>query len=427
MNKQVFGCADRRIVIFLSLCLLFVIYFWLSIPYYSGDVKNHLAWAKSLINLGPMGFFERDFKPFIYPNYPPLAMWLFSISLFTYQHIVKWAWDLNFAISFFPSNLLYFLGWENLEIAFLKLPAILSVFGLSILLPALLNLEKKISLEEKLLVGGSFLLNPAAFYLSGLWGQIDFLPIFFLILAIYGVYRKNIWLTPIGLSLGLLSKPTVLIFAPIILILLGKKFNLKAFLIVVCLTILIFYLFFVPFHRFSLNWPFQLYLDNLNIVARTTEENALNFWGLLFNFQRVEDSNKFLILTYQQWGYLLLALVMAVPLIKFIKSKLEITQTMSILYILSLISFLLLTRMHERYLAPALVFATFLAILNKKIILELLLISFFYLVNLYRGSFQPDIPLFNFLVKNLWSLRAFAVGLVVVTVYQIYLYIKYEN
>lgn len=394
-------CNNFKISILLL--IVFLIYFAISLPDYSGDVKNHVVWAQSILSFGPLGFYERDFPGFAFPNYPPLAMALFTASLKLYQLTNQLVWFLNTNLPVFPSKLVYFVQWENVLISFLKLPAILSNIGIAVFLLLLLGIVNQKN-WVKIAALLSFVLNPAALYLSTVWGQIDYLPLFFLLFSIYFILKKKFYLPVILISLSILSKQTVIIFLPIFFYLVIKQFGWKRFLISLGLILGIFILSYVPFNNTSLIWPFEIYKKNFDMVAYSVAEDSLNFWGILFNFQRHSDLDNFLFFSYQHWGYILYTLFITLPAIKFFNltksvvnmlDKGFIKNLFSFLLILSLSYFFFLTRMHERYLAPAIVFSVVLSFFDRKYIPVFLGISVINLVNLYKGLYKPEI---NFLV-----------------------------
>lgn len=409
-------------VIFLSLVILF---FALSVPYYSGDVKNHLVWAQSILNDGPFGFYERTFHNFAFPNYPPVAMWLFVVGLKLYQIINQITWYLNVSLGIFPSSLIYYLQSENVLISFLKLPAIISNLITAIFMFLTIKaINPKISLWKSMLSTILFLFNPAIFYLSVVWGQIDILPIMFFLIALYLLIKKLPLWSAIFVTLSLLSKQTVIIFLPIYLFFIFKQYGFRILSLVTTIILILFYIAYLPFHSPSLIWPLQLFKTNFDMVAHSVNENAINLWGFLFSFNRVSDEQFFLIFTFQQWGYILFILLIFIPLVKLFKEKINFSELFLMLLIVVLVYFFSLTRIHERYLAPALVFSPLLTLMNKRYWVGYFFFTFLYLLNLYRGLFQPDISLFNFLVNSILFLKILVIGYLIMIVYYIYHFSK---
>ena len=111
---------------------------------------------------------------------------------------------------------------------------------------------------------------------------------------------------------------------------------------------------------------------------------ALNFWGIFGNWKA--DSLTFLGISYLHWGMMMLIFAyLAMFLTKSIKKILA----PPIIYLTASVSimafFILLTRMHERYLLPIFPFLLIASLLLKSrfIFVMYLLISLIYFINLY--------------------------------------------
>ncbi len=400
----------NKILWCVGLVAVFFFYIVLSFPYYSGDIKNHLAWAQSLDTQGFMGFYERDFPGYAFPNYPPVAMTLFWLSWKFYQLKYALVWWLNLNVSFFPSQLVPFMQWENVVISFQKLPAMVSTLGVGVVIYKLLELLK-VSSKVRLSATAIFLLNPATLYLSSIWGQIDFLPLFFFLWSVLLLFKKKLGWSYLLAGLALLSKQTVLIFWFVYLAVIFKQYGIKQSIRCILLTIVMFYASYLPFHSFSLTWPFELYYKNFTLVAESTSENAINLWGFFYDFVRHDDRSKWLGLSLQTWGFLMFAITIIPTGIYFIFKKITLEKFLEFLMLISFLDFFFLTRMHERYLAPGLVFLVLIAAIKRKRYFYILLFFvFLYALNLYRGLYQPDIPLFVEMGESIWFMKMLVVG-----------------
>lgn len=395
----------NRIVLFL---VPLVVYCLLALPIYSGDVKNHLVWAESIINKGTLGFYERDFPGFAFPNYPPLAMAGFALSLRSDQLLTQLVWWLNLQLPIFPSPLVHYLEWENTTIAFLKLPAILANIALAYGLYRLTNLRKKAYLL--------IIFNPALIYLSVVWGQIDVLPITLLVIAALAILSKKPILGAILLMLAVLSKQTSVIFLPLLFYEIFRQSGPKVTASAIAVALTIFFLSYLPFYGFDFTAPLKLFQLNFQLVAHSVAENSINLWGALFNFQRYSDEAKLWGITYQNIGLLLFVGSMLPLIVKYLKNSFSLERFMLLLLLINGLYFLLLTRMHERYLVGVVIYLTALASLNRRYLPALIFFSILHLLNLYRGLYQPDVALFNILVTSGWVLKGLVVGYVLVMV-----------
>lgn len=402
----------------------FLFAFLLSLPFYSGDIKNHLVWGKSIVSEGPVGFYGRSFHDYAFPNYPPLAMGFFAAGFESYSLSSNLIWQLNTSVGLFPSRLVSFWQWENMEISFLKLPALLAPIGIAVAMWLLLGLDPKIKEREKYLAVFLVLLNPAIIYLSFVWGQIDLLPVMFLLFAFYLLFKKRLWWAFLLSALALLSKQTVIVFWAIFVFMAWRKFGLVKTAGGVLLSVAVFYLAYLPFHAFSLTWPLELYRTNFSLVAESVGENSLNMWGALFAFQSHSDLQRFFLLTFQQWGYLLFAAI-AGPLVLILNQrKFAEKDFWQVLFLVTITYFFVLTRMHERYLIPAIVFSALAIPFTKKMWLPFVFFSLLQFLNLYRGLYQPDISFLTAQAKSVPILTVWVLLYLLTLCYLIYNFVR---
>jgi len=125
----------NKSIIFFVFLLIAGLMFRLGLVYfqYSGDVKNHLVWAKAVVE-NPEGVYQRQFPGFNMANYPPLALIFFSLSWRLYQGSVFLINQLNIHYQFFPSAMVSLFDSLNMQAAFLKLPSIVSDLGIALLI-----------------------------------------------------------------------------------------------------------------------------------------------------------------------------------------------------------------------------------------------------------------------------------------------------
>jgi Gpi18-like mannosyltransferase len=412
--------------------LVFLALFFLSIPHYSGDVWNHLVWGKSIADYGTFGFYSRTFKDIAFPNYPPFAMMLFAASYKIYQIIYQLAWYLNQNLGFFPSNFIYFLQSNNVQIAFLKIPTITASILISYILfkvaPKILD---NTAFKKNLLLAALFILNPAIFYLSVVWGQIDLIPILFLFLSSYFIFSKNLFLISVFASLALLTKQTIIIFWFIQIIFMLKILGVKKTFISAGITFAIIYLFYIPFLGINPLEMINLYQANFTYVAELSQVNSINLWGFLYDLQPVSDHKLFMSFSYNFIGKALFIGALIPVLLALFTSKIERFKKDSQIYVLvyvffitTILYFLLLTRMHERYLIPAVVFIYVLIIHRKFHVFNLIFFSFLVFINLYRGLLVPESSILKTLVFSTPFLEVLFVIYFLLAFYNIVLFAR---
>ncbi|OGK09222.1 hypothetical protein A2767_06785 [Candidatus Roizmanbacteria bacterium RIFCSPHIGHO2_01_FULL_35_10] len=385
---------------------------------YSGDVTNHMIWGEDAVKHGLPGYYERNFEK-LYghtsPNYPPLAILFFSFLYLIKEWIYQFAWFLNFHISFFPSNFIYFLKDFDYYPYLLKFPAIFSDIGIACI--TYLFAQKIVGKKKTkwpvialLLV----LFNPAYFYNSAYWGQTDSIPLFFLLTSFFLlIYRGKILTSTVLFTLGILSKQTVVIFIPLYLIILYRLISLKTLVKIFLVSLLVFWLFFLPFFRQGnlLTYPFTTYLNKILLSPGIpfTSNHAFNIWYLLTGSRLTLASSKFILnISHTMWGYLVTGFLSLLILFKLFRhsgeqSESRIVVVKNILYagfLIPLASFLFLTKMHERHLILALPFLLLLTYNNKFLLVSYLFLSLFNFLNMYHNWWFPNIQILMFFLSS---------------------------
>lgn len=419
----------KHILILLLIALIFRI--GISIYDSYGDINiYYIPWVKNINKLGFSDFYSRENTA----NYPPLTMYLFTYSYnvgnLLSKPIMQSLIYINNQVSFFPSKLILFLNEQKILNSFIKLPFIIADLLLAVGIFQLTRfIIKKNSSRIPLLLFVSMLFNPAFFYNSALWGQIDVLPIMFAIWSIYFLMIKKSGLSAFLFTFGLLSKQTIGVLLPIYCLLFLKYSDWKSIIKSFLLSSVIFFLLFLPFYKNGnvLIFPFIQYFK----IATTFGGNALsahafNFWWLITNKAHLPDSTIFFnLFPASIWSKIYVGLLSGLIIFTMIK----ITKKKYILYFLaaSLLSmgiFLFSTRMHERHLLPSLPFLLISTLFNPAFYWIYVLTSIIHFFNLYSAWGQPHWvflwdTLNNKVVANILIL--FQVG---IYFYALFLYLK---
>lgn len=393
------------ILLFLGLILRLV----LSVQIYSGDVNNHIAWGRDSIAFGFAGIYEREFfhrYGVLTPTYPPVAIFLFTAFYWFYQSVYQAAWNLNLSIPLFPSNLIFFLEDQDTLPAFLKIPAIMADIGIAVLVYLF---ARKLVPRANLAgyVGVSFVLfNPAFFYNSAYWGQIESIPLFFVLAAFYNLFHSKHRLLPwVLFTLALLTKQTSIIFAPIFILAYLNKYKTTQMLKGIVMSLIFFIALFIPFYQKGnlLVFPFTTYLEKIKTGSGSdfVTDHAFNAWYLITHNAKIPDSNIFLLdLPFKLWGYLIFAFF-AVSVIYISKRKgFSDKNSLVAAGLISFTAFLFLTKMHERYLEQSLPFLLLSATKTKRNIFPFIIISCIHFLNLYHNWWAPRINALVDLLSN---------------------------
>ena len=357
----------------------------LSIGYFqfSGDVKNHLVWGNSFIEK-PSGFYSRHFTGFNDPNYPPLAIALFSASNILYNGSIAVIKSINTTLPIFPSFLVPLFESENMKMLYLKLPGILSDLGIAYIL---FLLAKKFKLSSLLPL--LFLFNPAFIYVSTIWGQIEPVTTFFLILSLYLSFAdKNKMLSLVVFTLAVLTKQTALWLAPIYLFLWWKEIVPGQLFKGIIFSLLTFFLSYLPFGLFPLE-AVKSYLLTLSGSSTLVTDAAWNVWYFIYP-GRVEDSVLLGPLSVRALSIILLSLFL-IAILFWLFKKYSHPRFFIALFSWSLLVFFFQTRVHERHLYFALLFLLLTPGLTKRFFLDYVSLSMYHYLNLYQSLGLPFI------------------------------------
>lgn len=427
--------VNHKIIVSLILIVLFFIFFLFSVPYYSGDVRNHIFWGELILDEGPAGFYQKDMDIWSYPNYPPVSMLSFAATVWLYRQTDSLFWNLN-NLPLFPSTLIPWLESPNVYIAFLKIPAITPFLLSGAFIFAFSRLFKK-SLSQSIFQMLLFLFNPGLFYLAVVWGQNDFAQILFIIGAFYfmvadylhsqkttaNLLTLKTFLAYIFASLSILSKQTVLIVWTLFLITVYKIKGIPQSVISIIFSVVIIWILYLPFNISGPFWPFTYYNETLKSTGFLVADNAINIWGLYSDYGQLDAGKNHFGLTYEHWGFLCFALLFLPLLIKYLKTKFSPELLFYFLFLTSITYFFVFTRMHERYLFFGVIFAHLLFIVKRKYWPNLLFFSLFYFLNIYRGLLQPDFPLLVEFLKNRFYLNWMVVFYFAFLIYNYYCFV----
>lgn len=400
----------RLMLVILFLALVFRIA--IAAPYYSGDVGNHLAWGKGMVEGGAGDFYSRQFPGQTPPNYPPVPLYLFAASYWKYQQVQQLAITTNILLPIFPSSLVPFLETTNAKAIFLKLPAIffdlLSGWFIFKIAQTLVG-------SKKLPIGlsSAYLFNPAVFYNSANWGQIESIPIALMLGSVYYLMKNKPSYSTFLLMLSFLSKQTVLVAAPALFMAYAKKFSAKVLALSLALGLITSFMSYWPLLAEPLSF-IPLYIKHLSGVSNYVSDNAFNFWGLIFGSNSLlPDQNYFWMLTIQVWGYVIFSILL-LPVLYILWKNFSWKNLLFALTILSFSSFLFFTRIHERHLASALPLLLLLTIFNSRLMLVYAASSLAHFINLYHGFWQPNLEVLNYFFAVLSGAGITAMVLIVV-------------
>ena len=224
-----------------------------------------------------------------------------------------------------------------------------------------LFVRKQLSLKESLLTTALYAFNPAIIFNVAVWGQFDAIYTFFLVLSLMLALKRKPELSAVIFAIGLLTKPQGIALLPLIALVIFKKDGIKRLLTsVVAFTVTVF-LVILPFE-----WSNPVsFLSGIYFGAyggyQYTSINAFNLWGMFGLW--IPDGNLYIV------GWALFGSFAAFTLYVLHK-RFHVSGDMLAIFaafLLFFAFFMLPTRIHERYLFPAISMLVLLLPFSKKI------------------------------------------------------------
>lgn len=321
----------------------FILRIWIGLTAqgYQNDMNTFIAWGQRMLDLGPGKFYEEGY----FADYPPVYLYILYILS-----------AVRGALGFTHDS-----GGENL---LFKLPAILSdlVLGYLIYQMSRKKLGTGIAFGLMLL----FLFNPAVLINSSAWGQADSFFLIFLLLSIHGAANQRFVRSAIMFALATLIKPQALIFTPVLLFAFYHHRAWKQLGLGAVYGLGIFGLLAAPFfwNNGGLVGIINLYKSTLSSYPYTSV-NAFNLYALTDPLWSSLDLT-WLGITYRVWGFIFILVAVAVAAYySFKKDHMDLSKSYFIGMTLIVVVFVLGTKMHERYMFPALILCMFTYIASR--------------------------------------------------------------
>ncbi|MCW4007458.1 MAG: hypothetical protein NWF09_02025 [Candidatus Bathyarchaeota archaeon] len=279
-----------------------------------------MAWFQTAAEYGPRTFYTRTWC-----DYPPFNIYIFwvfgllakSLSLYgiaAFTYVMK-----------LPPNL-FDMATASLIFYFVR---------------------KRLDFKMALLAAGLYALNPAVVFNAAVWGQFDAIYTFFLVLALMLSLASKPELSAVAYFLGVLTKPQSIALLPLIAYLILRKHSLRRFFTSLAAAAATVFAVILPFE-----WSNPVtFLSGIYLGAYSgygyTSINAFNTWAL--GGLWVPDEGFFIL------GWILFGCFSSFTLYVLHKRFGESGELLAIFaaFMLFFGFFMLPTRIHERYLFPA--------------------------------------------------------------------------
>lgn len=316
------------------------------------DMKCWTYWGSKLYIEKPWNFYSEGF----FADYPPGYMYILWL-IGSIVGVLK------------PSNYVILLLY--------KLPAIIGDLGVAYIL---FKIAKK-HLNEKIAAIIFFFaaFNPLSYFNSVIWGQMDSLLVLFAIMSLYALYEKKYLKSAVLFVVAVLLKPQALMLSPIYLFafMSTKDIKLIGKTVIICLLAVIAIAFpFSPAHQSgssafirilsSLNpiWLIEKYASTLGSYDYVSV-NAFNFPALIGGNWK-DINTPFLFLPWKTWGLILIAFAIVFSGVLYFKLKDRAAKIFVPAFFIIAFLYAFGTKMHERYIYPAIFFLLILYIFSKK-------------------------------------------------------------
>ncbi len=299
---------------------------------YATDMACFKYWSQAAYEGGLSNFYTSD----MFADYPPGYMYVLYVLGF-----------IRSAFAIDPGSMLFTV--------IVKLPSILAEAGLALFAYKVAGRHGK---TFGLLVASLILFNPAMFFNSSVWGQIDAVFTLFAVLSLYYLKKENGILGAVFFTVALLIKPHAIMLAPVVgmyyIYSLFKKdaFGKAAWHIFggLAAAAAIIAIAAVPFTGDQQPlWIIDKYAGTIG-QYNYASLNAFNLYAMLGK-NWTPSGETFLLLNYQTWGMIFIVLICAS--IVFLQWRSRDTRPLfDIGALLLLAVFMLAHAMHERYIVP---------------------------------------------------------------------------
>lgn len=317
----------------------FLLRIWIALTTegFQTDMNTFMAWAQQAVDRGLGGFYSDD----MFADYPP-----------GYIYVL-------YALGFIQNLFSMEFGSSGSLLLF-KTPSMIAdlITGLLIYKAA----GRHIGGKAAPALSALYLWNPAILINSAGWGQVDSFYVMFLLLALINLTERRFERSAVWLAVAALIKPQTFIFAPVWLIACFYYRDAKRISLSLLCGIGVFGLLALPFFwsNGGVNGLIDLYSTTLASYPYASV-NAFNIYALFGqNWSSLE--NEWLFLTFRTWGGVAILGALAYTIFISIRKKAngrDLSNSYFIAMALIAMLFVLGTKMHERYMFPALILSLF--------------------------------------------------------------------
>jgi Gpi18-like mannosyltransferase len=334
---------------------------------YANDIGTYSYWFNTAAQTGVRPFYTTVLENAGWIDYPPFNVYLFWVFGSLGQAVAGYGISMTAIIKLVPN-----------------------LFDLATAVVIYFYIRKQYSFKTALTATALYTFNAAIIYNAAVWGQFDAIYTFFLVLSLVLALKSKPYYSAAAFAVALLTKPQGIALAPLLILLIYMKAGvnqannsqqnspqkkvlrlkndiveawpkLKILLISIVVFVATIFLVILPFE-----WSNPVtFLSNIYFGAYSgyqyTSINAFNLWGLFGLW--VPDGSLFIV------GWAMFAVVAAFTLLVLYKRFNVSGEWLALFaaFMLFFAFFMLPTRIHERYLFPAISILALMYPLIKKV------------------------------------------------------------
>ncbi len=288
---------------------------------YQNDINTFVSWFNTAADYGPHLFYSAV----SWCDYPPFNIYLF--------------WGFG--------SIAQSLGLFGTPFITYIVKIVPNIFDILIAGLIFFFARKQLSFKFSLIGAALYAFNPAVIFNAAIWGQFDAIYTLFLLLSLILALKSKPELSAVSFAVGVLTKPQAIALLPLIAFVIFKKSGIKRTLTSAVSLIATVFVVILP-----MQWSNPItFLSDIYFGAYSgyeyTSINAFNTWGLFGLW--VPDGNLYIL------GWALFA-AFSIFTLYVVNKRWDKSDQMIIFFaafMLFFAFFMLPTRIHERYLFPA--------------------------------------------------------------------------
>lgn len=337
--------------------------FLIRFPYmFTLDVNTFRSWGDTIVKVGPHNFYANTWS-----DYPPLFMYFL------------WAWGWIQKL---------FTGETLMNVQWVKLPACIADCINGLLIFHLL--KGRVAIRSAYRTAAFYLFNPVVLFVSAIWGQVDAIVTLMMLLTSWLVLSNRLVASAMMAAAAVLVKPQGVFMIPVVFFQLWHRNPVWRWPLAIVSGLVTAWLILLPATWHKL-WAWVPGPAGLNVPAlfvqpffwfngqmKQTGENypystvnAFNVWMLPPPNEAWKGDDRLLFfLPHHTWGIILVALLLALVGWYLYRNR-NLTGGVFPYFLASAVTlvgfYMLATRMHERYIFPAIAFLALAQAFNRRL------------------------------------------------------------